>query len=239
MDFNATIDLIIRDLNEAREIIDDLKRYPGVPVLQVELAKSKCRNVSEIIALLKDLKEEHSPEKTGEEPVIHAEKTEETITASQVSVPEPVPVTAPPAPEEQLKDKESEELDREKQEETPPDKGKDSGTSIIADKFSNLSTRLNEQMGGKKGEDDIGGVMKSKPLADLSDAIGINDRFMYIRELFNGNGDAYNQAIIRLNQATNLEDAKSVLTGYTGNNTGNDAVKQLLDLVKRKLTRNE
>ena len=37
MDFNATIDLIIKDLEEAGEIIDDLKTYPGVPELQVEL----------------------------------------------------------------------------------------------------------------------------------------------------------------------------------------------------------
>ena len=57
MDFNATIDLIIKDLDEAREIIDDLKKYPGVPVLQVELAKSKCKSAGEVIALLKTIKE--------------------------------------------------------------------------------------------------------------------------------------------------------------------------------------
>ena len=56
MDFNATIDLIIKDLNEASEIIDDLKKYPGVPALQVELAKSKCRSAGEVIALLKIMK---------------------------------------------------------------------------------------------------------------------------------------------------------------------------------------
>ena len=55
MDLNSTIDIIIRDLNEAREIIDDLKKYPGVPELQVELAKSKCKSASEIIALFKTL----------------------------------------------------------------------------------------------------------------------------------------------------------------------------------------
>jgi copper chaperone CopZ len=55
MDFNATIDLIIKDLNEASEIIDDLKKYPGVPALQVELAKSKCRSAGDVIALLKSL----------------------------------------------------------------------------------------------------------------------------------------------------------------------------------------
>jgi hypothetical protein len=60
MDFNATIDLIIRDLDEAREIIDDLKRYPGVPALQVELAKSKCKSAGEVIALLKNLQSDTS-----------------------------------------------------------------------------------------------------------------------------------------------------------------------------------
>ena len=57
MDFNATVDLIIKELNEVREIIDDLKSYPGVPALQVELAKSKCKSAAEVIGLLKDVKE--------------------------------------------------------------------------------------------------------------------------------------------------------------------------------------
>jgi hypothetical protein len=58
MDFNATIDLIIKDLREAGEIIDDLKKYPGVPALQVELAKSKCRSAGDVISLLKSLSDE-------------------------------------------------------------------------------------------------------------------------------------------------------------------------------------
>ena len=60
MDFNATIDLIIKDLRDASDIIDDLKKYPGIPLLQVELAKSKCRSAGEVIALLKTLKENPS-----------------------------------------------------------------------------------------------------------------------------------------------------------------------------------
>ena len=67
MDFNATIDLIIKDLREASDIIDDLKKYPGVPHLQVELAKSKCRSAGEVIALLKTLKE--NPSFIEKEPV--------------------------------------------------------------------------------------------------------------------------------------------------------------------------
>ena len=32
MDFNTTVDLIVRELNEAVEIIEDLKNYPGCPI---------------------------------------------------------------------------------------------------------------------------------------------------------------------------------------------------------------
>src|SRR5450759_2007593 len=55
MDFNSTIDIIIKDLDDARAIIDDLKKYEGVPILQVELAKSKCKSAADIIALLKTM----------------------------------------------------------------------------------------------------------------------------------------------------------------------------------------
>ena len=43
MDFNATIDLIIKDLDEAREIIDDLKKYPGVPAFRLNLQNRNAR----------------------------------------------------------------------------------------------------------------------------------------------------------------------------------------------------
>ena len=77
MDFNATIDLIIKDLNEASEIIDDLKKYPGVPCLQVELAKSKCRSAGEVIALLKTY--ERDTASSLKEPVHEIKKYPEQI----------------------------------------------------------------------------------------------------------------------------------------------------------------
>ncbi len=208
MDFNATIDLIIRDLDEAREIIDDLKKYPGVPVLQVELAKSKCKSAGEIIALLKSIKE-NIPEQKDE-------KKSESVT---IEITDPLPA--------------------EKKEEPPKTHKKVSESTIIADKFSHLSNRFNEQMGSIKADEDRRDMLKTKQLSDLSDAIGINDKFLFIREIFEGNKDAYNQAINRLNNAENIIDARAVIMSYTGDNDESEAVKQLLDLVKRKFPHNE
>ena len=43
----------------------------------------------------------------------------------------------------------------------------------------------------------------------------------------------------RLENAENLTDARAVIMSYTGDNIESEAVKQLLDLVKRKLPSNE
>ena len=90
MDLNATIDIIIKDLNEVREIIDDLKKYQGVPALQVELAKLKCKSVAEVIALLKDFHESFSAVKPKEpeknEPEIAPVKIAEVTHISEITL---------------------------------------------------------------------------------------------------------------------------------------------------------
>jgi hypothetical protein len=217
MDFNSTIDLIIRDLEEAREIIDDLKKYPGVPVLQVELAKSKCKTAGEVIALLKTLKNN----------VIAEEKTRNVVEE--------------PIRKEVIDKKESEsqkpETENQKpliiKEEHEHHVKKQSESSIIADTFSHLGS-LNEQIGSHKADVDLSQRLKSKPIASLTEAIGVNDRFFFIREIFNNNKDAYAQAITRLDHAENLCDASAIIMSYTGDNIETEAIVQLLDLVKRK-----
>jgi len=73
----------------------------------------------------------------------------------------------------------------------------------------------------------------------LKEAIGVNDKFLFIKEIFKNDKDAYNLAISRLEQATNIEDAKAIIMSYTGNDRISGAVKQLLDIVKPKLHQNE
>jgi hypothetical protein len=209
MDFNATIDIIINDLREAGEIIDDLKNYPGVPRIQVELAKSKCKSAQEIIALLKRNKTDKEPEKE-EEPV--RDPVNQEISAGY-----------------QKTDSDTAEIHSIKQKDKPP-----SG-NIVADKFSHLANTYNEQLSSNKNEDDISALLKTQPVENLSDAIGLNDKFLYIRELFGGSQASYEQAITRLNSVHNLPDAKEIIMGYTSESDDNEFVKQLLELVKRKL----
>lgn len=73
----------------------------------------------------------------------------------------------------------------------------------------------------------------------MIEAIGVNDKFLFIREIFNGNHSDYTQAISKLESAENITDARAVIMSYTGENNESEAVRQLLDLVKRKLPSDE
>jgi len=229
MDFNATVDLIVKVLYDAREIIDDLKNYPGVPELQVELAKSKCKSAADIIMLLKTLKNRDSSE--NKIPVISENMRDEATPKKIREIPD--------QKENELKTELRSPVSLSEKKAPGQTSRKKTGSPIVADTFSDLPGSLNEQIGYLRDEDDFSEIIKSKPLINLSDAIGVNDKFLFIRELFNGNPESYDKAISKLDQAASLEDARSVIMNYTDNENESDAARQLFDLVKRKFPVNE
>lgn len=243
MDFNATIDLIIRELEEAREIMDDLKKFPDAPSLEIELAKSKIRNAGEVIAFLKHRSENPVPPQK-EEP-LPEKKTEKHQNQPEIknAVPEKKPEHEK-RPEKTRGERDDETFEIVPDEEKDPGKPEIESTEqkpfvapIIADTFSHLANRFNEQIGEKQTDDFS--YTHGKSYTSLSDAIGINDRFYYIRELFDGNRDTYNEAISRLEKAENMNDAKEIVLSYRKGKHDIPATKQLLDIVKRKFTSHE
>lgn len=239
MELNTTIDIIIKDLNEARDIIDDLKKYPGVPELQVELAKAKCKSAAEVIVLFKTLSPSRQPEKDINPAKVvesHIEKQAEPAKEVKeyhppvvekkvdevVTMPEPEVVMASPEPVVK----------------TAPLSRKPAESAIIADQFSQPAS-FNEELGSHKHGDDVLEIIRTMPLTSLAEAIGINDKFLFVREIFNGNQDVYNQALQKLESAGSLSDARAIIAGYTGEDNENEAVKQLMDLIKRKFPTHE
>ncbi|MEZ5012337.1 MAG: hypothetical protein R2744_12495 [Bacteroidales bacterium] len=92
----------------------------------------------------------------------------------------------------------------------PTEKPEPKGKKIVADKFSRPPDSINEKMGDTK-KDDLGSGKLSKPVSDLVKAIGINDRFLFIREIFGGNQEAYNKAIGQLNEVKSIDEAVDII----------------------------
>jgi aryl carrier-like protein len=76
-------------------------------------------------------------------------------------------------------------------------------------------------------------VISNRPVNNIQSAIGINDRFQYIRELFEGKADDFVRTVEELDRMSNLNDAvKFLQINYKWKK--NEASLKFVNLVKRR-----
>lgn len=78
---------------------------------------------------------------------------------------------------------------------------------IVADKFKDEKKSLNDIIAGNNQNNSIGSKMQQSPIADLRTAIRINEKFLFINNLFDGNMQEYNTFIDALNEKKNINEA--------------------------------
>jgi hypothetical protein len=106
-----------------------------------------------------------------------------------------------------------------------------------ADKFKDEPT-VADRIAKSKSDKSVADKMQHKPVRDLKDAIGINEKFLFINELFDGNLQDYSEALHKLNTADSLQSAEefiraelSIRYNWTDDN---HHVKNFRDLVERR-----
>lgn len=77
-------------------------------------------------------------------------------------------------------------------------------------------------------------LLRNEPVTDLRRAIGINDRFLLIRDLFGGDSAAYEAAIDALNGFDNLDDCMIYIAEHYAWNPNSDGAVLLMELLERK-----
>jgi len=127
----------------------------------------------------------------------------------------PAPVTAPHPPQ------------------SPPKKSiPDSTPDLFEAEEPTFSIKLKEAR-----EKSLGPKTPSTRIDNLKTAISINEKFMFINELFDGNLREYNETIDVLNGFTTLNQASEYLDQLRKKNfwdSGSQAFRKLLELIQRK-----
>ncbi|MEW5844747.1 MAG: hypothetical protein AB1777_00620 [Bacteroidota bacterium] len=109
-------------------------------------------------------------------------------------------------------------------------------SAILADKFQGKRKFRNEVIAEQHQKADMQSKLQNKPISDLAKAIGINDKFLFIKELFGGDADLYNQTIKHINQLTDLNEAIIYLQENFNWDPTNEVTNLFIDLVRRKLS---
>jgi len=168
---------------------------------------------------------------------------EPVIEPQAVYQPEPVAETVlqsehapPPAAESSHSDKPAPSAEPVKQP-VATQKNHEALKSILADRFSQTGT-LGDKISPVRQDEAISTAMHSKPIADIGAAIGINDRFYFIRELFSGDAIAYSDTIRRLNNSASLGEAMRILDESTVMGSDPAAQSSFVDVVRRKFSLN-
>lgn len=157
-----------------------------------------------------------------DDPVKEATPAEETHSAVQT------PPTNEPA-EETDAPVESQQAE---QESNKPAEEEIRKASILAEKFA-AGKSINEKI-APGGSSDLSNRLTSEAIDSIKRHVGLNDRFLIIRELLQGDNEKYEQLIRQLDECGNFDHAMKIISATFPEKTGHEGVEILVKLAKRK-----
>jgi len=111
-------------------------------------------------------------------------------------------------------------------------------TKELNDAMAQDAESLNDKLKTEKKE--LGSILKESPVRDLRKAIGINDRFVFINELFRGDENMYERCIKTINSFNALPEAEfwiqRELKTKIGWNDSSETVRHFDQLVRRRFS---
>ena len=116
-------------------------------------------------------------------------------------------------------------------------------SEAVSDYFGHDDTgfelSMPETLGDRMMHEDnsLAAKLQQNPIHDLKSAIGINDKFLFVNELFGGSMEKYNKSIENLNDLKTLNGAMIYLNELKIElqwNSSNEAYQKLKDLVSKK-----
>jgi hypothetical protein len=104
--------------------------------------------------------------------------------------------------------------------------------SILAEKFASDKS-INERIAPGTGND-LSSKLTGEPIDSIKRNIGINDRFLIIRELMDGDNDAFNNLVQKLDANQNFDEAYSLIQSSFPEQMEHEGVKLLVRLARRR-----
>jgi hypothetical protein len=234
MELKHTIEILTKDIQDIEKLVGSLQNSDDRNTLELDLALSKIRNVYEILTLIReDRLRDLVPPRPESESRPEPEKVAGPAPAAAAPEPasEPAAAAAEPVDEPAAEKEPTGEPKAEPKAETAA-AGPGQKAEIIAEKFSTGSS-INENLAGKRGEG-MESKLSGKPIDNIGRNIGINDRFLIIRELFDGDVEKYAHLIDSLEGASNYKEAVGLLEACFPDGMDHEGIGILAGLVKRR-----
>lgn len=97
----------------------------------------------------------------------------------------------------------------------------DENTATLAEAFLDEKQSLNDTVAAAQNEHTIGRMMGQRSLESLRVGIGLNDKFLFVNELFQGSMQNYEDALEKLDHCHSLQEAKTYLLSLADSHAWN------------------
>ena len=98
------------------------------------------------------------------------------------------------------------------------------------------STSINDTFASEAPEKTVADKLRQQPIKDLKSAIGLNQKFLFMNDLFEGENEKFNDAINKINSFKTLQEALEFIDSEISSawDKENSSVVNFMDLVERR-----
>ncbi len=226
MEFKNTIEVLHSQAREIVDITSKLEQQDDIPFIEIDLLLEKLRNIYDLTTDLRSaLQTDRSPELKKQ-----AIRQENHTVKQDDNEAEPKEKLLKPT-KENIREKIEEDLATEAREkEKLKNKSK-----LVSDRFQTSDPTLNDEISEKSKKEDISSQYKTKPIGSINSALGLNEKFELINELFNGNKEKFERTMEVLDTAGSFVEAYNYLEGNFEWDMDDVYVQRILELIRRKL----
>jgi hypothetical protein len=230
------IEKLLSDLERIKHLISKYENVSQIPDIERDIVLSTIRDLySELLQI------------PGRKPEVHI----------QTDVPSGKPVSIKPESKstERIEFMEEDTLSKQKKPEKllttdihpkkeathsrKTEEKKKAKLETIGDKLQGERQFVYETLAEKAAQQNISSKLQSKPISNINSAIGINDKFKLIRDLFNDDTESYTKTISTLDACNNFNEAFTYINTNFNWDMEDDSVQFILDLVRRKFIVNK
>ena len=249
MENKKFLKILVKDMSELEGLISEAKNRGTFDAIEMEFIHNRTKGIVQILRMLSEseISVQKEIEKKPEADVkeIEVDKREEKIDLPEEKV--EVPSTRDVIKKKNIEDVVKKETQVEESELVKTD-----DTSNIENKNeveleeevsdSESVQRLGDSFLKEKSVNDLISdhnnlefKLSNMPVSSIKSAIGINDRFQFIRELFDGNGDKFAKTVSVIDEMKNIDEAVEYLR-QSFKWKKNETSLKFIGLVKRRFS---
>jgi hypothetical protein len=215
---------MVEELEKVKSMLKNSQITGKIPDIEKDIMLAKLRNIYEFLLL-------YHPDLVEEKPGLKKKDNVEPEKAEIEFIKNDLQTSKTEVIQEILEIKKDEPVVKSQE---PVKTSTVDSNAILAEKLKTNKSFLNDVLAKYANTNDIAKKFQNSPINNIFTAIGINEKFLFIKELFNENADLYQSTIDKLNQSHGFNEAIEYIDQNFKWNFESATVHKLLELVRRR-----